>query len=518
MTMHGSLLPRGEELKVAKAKGKGGRCFGYIRVSSYEQQFGTSLAWQEQTIREYYRRVVEPLGIEWGGIIKDVGASAYKKELADRPGGRRLIAGLRRNDHLVAAKLDRLFRSVANSATAMKYFDSIGVTLHCLDINYDSGNMLSRVLLHVVSSIAEMESAIKSERTLAACQTKMRQGKALHKTSPKFGDRICGIRTIYDSDGMGVLIRVHWVELCIARFCWRTPIRDRALTTAISTWAIEKGFSHLAIPGTQAEAKKTDKYRQENVKSIVGRHRELVEPIIDSIWPVLGVMRKGKNGRKDAVEVPPPPVALQQDEIDFVRGKFKKSGEAASWELLWDVPARIPWSSQVFDLEPVPTRMKIFLDKCDKWWEMAGVVHKKAGRPDSEPRFVLIKFRVRSIKSPSGKQAWTWLDRWFLTREEFDEFMKLTPEYHFAVYFDTEKGIRNKSLIFEAQRLFTHLWENEPRRPFGDTSRPARTQVGPRWPPAIGDPLGEVLLEEEPRGKKRLAGCKPRKPAREWKW
>src|SRR3954467_5975425 len=89
---------------------------GYIRVSTDEQATsGLSLEHQEQRIRAY----VEANGLTLVKLVRDESVSAGKA-LADRKGGKAVLDSLATGTarHVVALKLDRLFRSTVDALTA----------------------------------------------------------------------------------------------------------------------------------------------------------------------------------------------------------------------------------------------------------------------------------------------------------------------------------------------------------------------------------------------------------------
>src|SRR5262245_52064589 len=90
---------------------------GYIRVSSEEQaDSGLGLAAQRQRIAAYCTMK----GLHLAEVFEDPGISAGKP-LAGRPAGSRLLAAAKKGKAVVVvAKLDRLFRSVADAATGSR--------------------------------------------------------------------------------------------------------------------------------------------------------------------------------------------------------------------------------------------------------------------------------------------------------------------------------------------------------------------------------------------------------------
>ena len=104
----------------------------YIRVSTQEQsQQGVSLAAQEERLQAYCLMA----GLEVAKIIREEGISG-SKPLADRPGGRELLALVhtKKVKHIVALKLDRLFRDAADALNQSRTWDKAGVAFHLVDM------------------------------------------------------------------------------------------------------------------------------------------------------------------------------------------------------------------------------------------------------------------------------------------------------------------------------------------------------------------------------------------------
>jgi DNA invertase Pin-like site-specific DNA recombinase len=86
---------------------RNGRVFLYVRVSTDRQSDeGHSLADQENRLRWY----AQTLGLPVSGVFIEAGVSGAKR-LNTRPKGNELLATLESGDHVIATKLDRMFRS-----------------------------------------------------------------------------------------------------------------------------------------------------------------------------------------------------------------------------------------------------------------------------------------------------------------------------------------------------------------------------------------------------------------------
>jgi putative DNA-invertase from lambdoid prophage Rac len=75
-----------------------------------------------------------------------------------RPIGGQLFARLQKGDIVVAAKLDRLFRSALDALKVVESLKGRGVKLHLLDLGGDiAGNGVSNLFLTIAAAFAEAE-------------------------------------------------------------------------------------------------------------------------------------------------------------------------------------------------------------------------------------------------------------------------------------------------------------------------------------------------------------------------
>src|SRR5262245_53119094 len=113
------------------------RAIGYIRVSSEERaDSGLGLEAQRQRIQAYCTLK----GLELVSIFEDAGVSGGKP-LSSRPAGAKLLAEAKKTKAVVvAAKLDRLFRSVADAANVISDLDRKGIELVAIAENLDMTN------------------------------------------------------------------------------------------------------------------------------------------------------------------------------------------------------------------------------------------------------------------------------------------------------------------------------------------------------------------------------------------
>jgi DNA invertase Pin-like site-specific DNA recombinase len=176
---------------------------GYIRVSTDEQALtGASLAAQESAIRAYctMRR------LELTAIVRDEGVSA-SVPLADRKGGAELLTALnRRKDapgHVVAVRLDRLFRSTVDCVETSQSWDRKGTALHLVDLGgqtVDTSSAMGRFMLTVLAAAAELERGLIGERTSAAMRQRLNEGRYIGGRAPYGLQNVDGVLVPVESE------------------------------------------------------------------------------------------------------------------------------------------------------------------------------------------------------------------------------------------------------------------------------------------------------------------------------
>ena len=155
----------------------------YTRVSTEEQSLnGVSLNDQEEKLLNYCKLA----GLDPVHIIREEGVSAAKP-LATRPGGQELLQLVKGKQvgHVIALKLDRLFRDAADALNVTKAWDNAGIALHLVDMGGQSMNTASamgRFFLSTMASFAELERNLIAERTTAAMKYKKAHREAYSPT------------------------------------------------------------------------------------------------------------------------------------------------------------------------------------------------------------------------------------------------------------------------------------------------------------------------------------------------
>jgi DNA invertase Pin-like site-specific DNA recombinase len=85
-----------------------------------------------------------------------------------------LLAALRPGDIVVAAKMDRCFRSAFDALETIQGFKSRKIALWLLDLGDVSGNGISELIVTVLAAVAQFERSLISERIIAAKQNQRR--------------------------------------------------------------------------------------------------------------------------------------------------------------------------------------------------------------------------------------------------------------------------------------------------------------------------------------------------------
>ena len=159
------------------------RVLGYVRVSTEEQSdSGAGLEAQRRAIEaECLRR-----GWQLLEVVEDAGFSA--KDLK-RPGIQEALRVLEEGDAkaLVAAKLDRLSRSMIDFTALMATAQKQGWALVALDCAVDTTTPAGEAMADVLATFAQFERRLISQRTREALAVKKSQGIRLGRptTMPK---------------------------------------------------------------------------------------------------------------------------------------------------------------------------------------------------------------------------------------------------------------------------------------------------------------------------------------------
>lgn len=156
------------------------KAVAYIRVSTEEQaNEGVSLDAQEARVKAY----CVANGLELVGIYKDEGVSAGTP-LEKRPQGAAMLDALSSGKvgHVVAVKLDRLFRNALDCLANVEKWERAGYCLHLLDLAVNTCTAAGKAFLTIAATFAEMEKNLVKERTESALAHKKANLQAYNHT------------------------------------------------------------------------------------------------------------------------------------------------------------------------------------------------------------------------------------------------------------------------------------------------------------------------------------------------
>lgn len=159
-----------------------GRVFSYGRVSHRDSMEGMSLEAQRTAINDYIGWNLA--GIPRGQHFEDHAVSAYHNALVVRPGGKDLNSQLASGDHVVFARLDRVWRSTIDMALTWTDWKARGISVHFADTGLSTANASGEALMELLTVFAKWESADISERTKAALRKAREQGKPTCSVAP----------------------------------------------------------------------------------------------------------------------------------------------------------------------------------------------------------------------------------------------------------------------------------------------------------------------------------------------
>ena len=153
---------------------EGKKCVIYIRVSTEMQVEGFSLDGQKTLLERY----AELEGMTIVYIYEDAGKSG--KSIDGRPSFKKLLLDIQNGleiDYVLVYKLSRFGRNAADILNSLEFIQSYDVNLICVEDGIDSSQTSGRLLISVLSAVAEIERENILEQTMNGRKEKARQGK-----------------------------------------------------------------------------------------------------------------------------------------------------------------------------------------------------------------------------------------------------------------------------------------------------------------------------------------------------
>ena len=151
----------------------GKKCVLYPRVSTEMQVDGFSLDGQKSNLRRFADREE----MEIVNIYEDAGKSG--KSIEGRPAFKQMLFDIENGleiDYVLVYKLSRFGRNAADILNSLEHIQSFGVNLICIEEGIDSSQTSGKLLISVLSAVAEIERENIIEQTMNGRKEKARQG------------------------------------------------------------------------------------------------------------------------------------------------------------------------------------------------------------------------------------------------------------------------------------------------------------------------------------------------------
>ncbi len=195
-----------------KAAENGKSAVIYVRVSTADQaEHGVSLDAQRDRLSDY----AVACGLDVVAVVREEGISGTVP-LADRPEGSRVaeMVSSGKVRHVVALKLDRLFRSAVDALATTAEWDKSGIALHLVDMggqSLNTGSAMGRMMLTMMAGFAQFERDLTAERTTAALAHKKANGTAYSPTP--YGKTREGDVLFNNEEEQGIITKIRaWRE------------------------------------------------------------------------------------------------------------------------------------------------------------------------------------------------------------------------------------------------------------------------------------------------------------------
>ena len=205
-------------------KNKKIRCYVYIRVSTTMQVDGYSLDAQREKLRKY----AEYQNMEIIQEFSDEGKSG--KSVEGRPEFQRMLDNIENGiddvQFVLVFKLSRFGRNAADVLSSLQRMQDFGVNLICVEDGIDSSKDSGKLMISVLSAVAEIERENILVQTMEGRKQKAREGKWNGGFAPYGYELINGelqiaedeaeiIRLIYDKfihTNMGIAAIATWLN------------------------------------------------------------------------------------------------------------------------------------------------------------------------------------------------------------------------------------------------------------------------------------------------------------------
>ncbi|MBN8910838.1 MAG: recombinase family protein [Rhizobiales bacterium] len=158
----------------------------YARVSTRDQKVDLQV------------EAAKRLGVKTANIYVEKASGARH----DRPVLAKALADLERGDTLACYKLDRIGRSVAHLSKLLNELEERGIRFRAVDGDFDTKTSNGKLLLHVLSAVAQFERDLILERTRAGLAVARSRGRRLGPPLKWQPDMARRARNLMEKDGL----------------------------------------------------------------------------------------------------------------------------------------------------------------------------------------------------------------------------------------------------------------------------------------------------------------------------
>ena len=123
------------------------------------------------------KRFAEREEMQIVGIYEDAGKSG--KSIEGRPAFKKMLSDIENGlaiDYILGYKLSRFGRNAADILNSLEFIQSYGINLICIEEGIDSSQTSGKLLITVLSAVAEIERENILEQTMNGRREKARQG------------------------------------------------------------------------------------------------------------------------------------------------------------------------------------------------------------------------------------------------------------------------------------------------------------------------------------------------------
>ena len=216
------------------------KCYLYTRVSTSMQVDGYSLDAQKDKLRKY----AEFQNMLVAGEYCDEGKSG--KNIEGRPEFLRMLRDIESGkdgvSFVLVFKLSRFGRNAADVLTSLQRMQDFGVNLICVEDGIDSSKDSGKLMISVLSAVAEIERENILVQTMEGRRQKAREGKWNGGFAP-YGYKLV--------DGH---LQIAEEEAEVIRIIYDKYIHTTMGTARIANWLNEHGYSKVCRHNNKREA------------------------------------------------------------------------------------------------------------------------------------------------------------------------------------------------------------------------------------------------------------------------